>query len=222
MGNTLKCQKIETEEEIIHQNLTSMNINELPCETVYLEYKKTLLNPSDLTIDNNKYNQFTNALIGHKNYTEIQKDFFLNLPEYNVKILGPILVLLSLGNKTEKSNILTEYYIRYYLPEIADFVSDIIKVFTIYCIELFHDKLDKENADKLIEVYNTVRIKRLCDFILNNYYQVKTKYMNKNIKDEKIVHEFFELSLEQLNGDYMRNWLYDDYLKNKEFNCNES
>jgi hypothetical protein len=46
--------------------------------------------------------------------------------------------------------------------------------------------------------------------------------MNQSIKDEKIVHEFFELSLEQLNGDYMRNWLYDDYLKNKEFNCNES
>ena len=111
---------------------------------------------------------------------------------------------------------------KYYLPEITDFISDIIKVFTIYCIELFHDKLDRDNADKLIEVYNSVRIKRLSEFILNNYYQVKTKYMNQSIKDEKIVHEFFELSLEQLNGDYMRNWLYDDYLKNKEFNCNES
>ena len=222
MGNTLKCQKIETEEEIIHQNLTSMNINELPCESVYSEYKKTFLNYSDLTINKNKYDVFSSALIGHKNYTDIQKDFFLNLPDYNITILGPILVLLSLGNKTEKSNILTEYYMKYYLPEITDFISDIIKVFTIYCIELFHDKLDRDNADKLIEVYNSVRIKRLSEFILNNYYQVKTKYMNQSIKDEKIVHEFFELSLEQLNGDYMRNWLYDDYLKNKEFNCNES
>ena len=49
---------------------------------------------------------------------------------------------------------------------------------------------------------------RLSEFILNNYYQVKTKYMNQSIKDEKIVHEFFELSLEQLNGDYMMTGAY--------------
>ena len=39
------------------------------------------------------------------------------------------------------------------------------------------------------------------EFILNNYYQVKTKYMNQSIKDEKVVYEFFE----QLNGDFIQN-----------------
>ena len=73
MGNALDCQKIECEQETIDNILSSMNINEIPCKTAYEEYMKCINSQTKLTVEENKYINFTNALIGHKTYSEAQK-----------------------------------------------------------------------------------------------------------------------------------------------------
>ena len=225
MGNALDCQKIECEQETIQNILSSMNINEIPCKNAYEEYMKCVNSQTELTVDENKYLNYTNALIGHKTYRDAQKDFFKNLPDYKPKIIGPICVLLAQGSKEEKSKILSEHYNKYYSPEIKEYISDICKVQSQYCIDLFKNNLGKDAEDIFTEAYTNQRIMKLTDFILKNYFQVKTKYLNKNNfqtdtgNDELIASEFFDLSIGQLDGEYIRNWLYDEYLRNKNFNC---
>ena len=61
MGNALDCQKIECEQETIQNILSSMNINEIPCKNAYEEYMKCINSQTNLTVDENKYLNFTNA-----------------------------------------------------------------------------------------------------------------------------------------------------------------
>ena len=226
MGDALDCQKIECEQETIDNILSSMNINEIPCKTAYEEYMKCINSQTKLTVEENKYINFTNALIGHKTYSEAQKEFFKYLPDYKSKIIGPICILLAQGSKEEKSKLLCEHYNKYYSPEIKEYISDICKVQSQYCIDLFKNNLGKDAEDIFTEAYTNQRIMKLTDFILKNYFQVKTKYLNKNNgktdsgdNDKLISSEFFDLSIGQLDGEYIRNWLYDEYLRDKEFNC---
>jgi hypothetical protein len=38
-----------------------------------------------------------------------------------------------------------------------------------------------------------------------------------SVKSDKMLKEFFELSYSQLNGEFIRSWLYDEYLKDKPY-----
>ena len=39
----------------------------------------------------------------------------------------------------------------------------------------------------------------------------------ETMKNEKVLKEFFELTFSQLSGEFIRNWLYDEYLKDKPY-----
>ena len=43
------------------------------------------------------------------------------------------------------------------------------------------------------------------------------KSEEQTIAEEKVLKEFFELSFSQLNGEFIRNWLYDEYIKDKPY-----
>lgn len=68
-------------------------------------------------------------------------------------------------------------------------------------------KKPKEDLTDIFERYN----KSQCDPLRSNF-----TFENKKIDEgEKNLKEFFELSYNYLNGEYMRNWLYEDYIKEK-------
>ena len=43
------------------------------------------------------------------------------------------------------------------------------------------------------------------------------KSEEETMKNEKVLKEFFELTFSQLSGEFIRNWLYDEYLKDKPY-----
>jgi hypothetical protein len=71
--------------------------------------------------------------------------------------------------------------------------------------------IEHENGCDAYERYS----KSQCDLLMN-FNRSESKGRPEN-DDEKIVKEFIELSFNQLSGEYIRNWLYDDYLKEKSY-----
>ena len=229
MGNSLKCQNVENGEEIIHKILSTMNIKEIPCTRAYDEFNKCIdYNNKEDNIQINKslYTNYINALIGHNSYRDLQFKFFDSLQIREPKIIGVIVVLLSQGSKNEKSKLLTEIYNRYY-DNLKLVLNTVIDVFSSYCVTLFMEPLGKDSVSMLGEVYSEDRIQKLAEKIIGNFNGVQTKYFSKSVGNnndyskikkinELMLSEFFELSLDQLNGEYMRNWLYEEYLKDNQ------
>lgn len=235
MGSSLKCQNVENGEEIIHKILSTMNIKEIHCSRAYLEFNKCIdvtNKGGDLQINKSLYTNYINALIGHNSYRDLQFKFFDSLQIKDRKIIGVIVVLLSEGSKNEKSKLLTEIYNKYY-DNLKSMINTIIDVFSRYCVTLFRETLGKDSIKMLEEVYCEDRIQKLGEKIVGNFNGVQKKYFSKSVGsdngfskinelNELMNNEFFELSLDQLNGEYMRNWLYEEYLrdnqnKNKDF-----
>ncbi len=70
----------------------------------------------------------------------------------------------------------------------------------------------KKQRDEFQEIYERYN-KSQCDTLRSNF-----TFENKKIEDdEKIIKDFIELSFNNLNGEFMRNWLYEDYLKEKSY-----
>lgn len=225
MGNSMKCQNVENGDEIIHTIMSTMNIREVPCKRAYEEYKKCISKGENNKILVNKiaYSNYINALIGHNTYREVQTIFFEHLQNDNHMIIAAIIVLFSQGNKEEKGKLLTEIYNEFYIGDSKKMIMDIITINTSYCVELFKDNLGKDSYNMLTDIYNERSKDKLADLILVNYNGVEKKYFSKSMgsvdnkslkeKDDKMLTEFFNLSLEQLDGEYIRNWLSEEYLK---------
>ena len=225
MGNSMKCQNVENGEEIIHTIMSTMNLKEIPCKRAYEEYKKcvTKENNSKIKVDRNLYSNYVNAVIGHNAYREVQAIFFEHLQKDNHMIIAAIIILFSQGNKEEKGKMLTEIYNEFYSGDSKKMILDIITINTSYCVELFKENLGKESYNMLKDIYNEKSKEKLAELILDNYTGVEKKYFSKSMgsvdnkamkeKDDNMLREFFNLSLEQLDGEYIRNWLNEEYLK---------
>lgn len=227
MGNCLQCQKLGTDEEIINKILTTTEITNIPVEKVYGDFLKCIIEPKSHSVDPVKFDIFIKDLIGKKEYSEVQYDFLFNISEYTSKITGAILILLSKGENHIKGNYLLKHYDNLYNPDMKNFLYDVIKINSRYCLDLFSKNLDKENYKTLNDVYSEKRMRKLSKNIMGTYEQVKKKYngvlsksMDNIVKNTNINKEFFNLSQGLLDGQYIRSWLYDDYLKDEEYKCN--
>lgn len=67
------------------------------------------------------------------------------------------------------------------------------------------------NEDVTREKYMKMANERPISDLLNNNPD------DKSLKAEKVLKEFFELSFPQLSGEFIRNWLYDEYIKDKPY-----
>lgn len=70
----------------------------------------------------------------------------------------------------------------------------------------------KQAKEDIFEAYERYS-KNQCDPFYN-HFALESRKLNQ---EEKIVKEFIELSFNYFTGEYMRNWLYEDYLKEKTF-----
>ncbi len=70
-------------------------------------------------------------------------------------------------------------------------------------------KKPRDEFQEIFERYN----KSQCDSFRSNF-----TFENKKMDDdEKTIKEFIELTYNHLTGEFMRNWLYEDYLKEKSY-----
>ena len=86
----------------------------------------------------------------------------------------------------------------------------------------------------LNQVWCEKRKEKLLFFIYQNYESVKYKYQRRASKEEAfdeelpqitnetiniIVDEFIELTFMQLRGEFIRDWLYEDYMRESNRTC---
>jgi hypothetical protein len=70
----------------------------------------------------------------------------------------------------------------------------------------------KQAKEDIFEAYERYS-KNQCDPFYN-HFALESSKLNQ---EEKIVKEFIELSFNYFTGEYMRNWLYEDYMKEKTY-----
>lgn len=275
MGLMLTCQKVECEEEILQRILSTMILPEIDCKIAYAEFLKCI--DKDKNLNYFKFQNFIKVVIGNNIYKIAQKEFFDNLfrnGDKSIKVIGSIIIFFAKGSKTSKIELLKIHFTNYYQGlndnSIKEFVQDIIDANTDNCIVSFKNNLSIDLVRNMCDIYQKKRKRKLENFILNNYDNIKTKYyylksnneiileeegydednllnnsladMEENkknlkhgkvvtiekeedifkseeeyMKNEKVLKEFFELTFSQLSGEFIRNWLYDEYLKDKPY-----
>lgn len=248
----LTCQKVECEEEILQRILSTMFLTEIDCNIAYTEFIKCI--NKDGTLHYFKYQNYLHVIIGNNIYKAAQKEFFENLFRNSskaVRVIGTIIIFLSKGNKGTKIDLLKTHFNKYYQGlndnTIKEFVQDIINANTDNCIVSFKNNLSIELIRNMCDIYQKKRKRKLENYILDSYDDIKSKYYNtkktneislenkeltssllidndslfkseeQTIAEEKVLKEFFELSFSQLNGEFIRNWLYDEYIKDKPY-----
>lgn len=129
---------------------------------------------------------------------------------------------------------------------IQELINDIIDANTENCIAAFRGILSSEQIRSLGDYWKKSRRRKLMYHILVNFDSVKNKYLtneyyiSKNsaemdqtgeVEKEKdlprkshfseqntqIIKEFIELSFSHLKGEYIRGWLYEDFLKDRSY-----
>ena len=242
MGNNLDCHKIELEEETIENIFNEIPISKMPLEQIYKEFSDCIIQstPEDTTdkpysLDYFKYSNFILPKIDieENQYRINHLNYFDNLRRTESKIenLGTILIFLSQGSKENKIEDLIDLFSKCYLTisetNLKDYILNVIKVNSNILVYSFMSQLPKEGIMILNEVYDLSRQKRLADFIISNYDSLYHKYFkniqNPSTQDLDVNHEenknflkeFFELIFSMTEGVYIRNWLMDEYNKNK-------
>ena len=187
---------------------------------------------SFLTLDYFNFNTMLNLLI-YKDSNKckaIHQLYFDNLRkmENNVAIIGTMFIYLSKGVKEEKIELLTNLYTQCFNSihkEVFNaYVKGIINANTSVGVYSFGSALGNEGVKKMNDIFSEKRRRNLNDYIMNNYGSVYYKYYKKddvNVEygvdgnNAKIVKEFFELVYSMLEGEYIRNWLSEEYEKDK-------
>ena len=185
-----------------------------------------------LTLDYFNFNTMLNLLI-YKDSNKckaIHQLYFDNLRkmENSVAIIGTMFIYLSKGVKEEKIELLTNLYNQCFSTihrEVFNaYVKGIINANTSVGVYSFGSALGNEGVKKMNEIFAEKRRRNLNDYIMNNYGSVYNKYYKNedgNVEqgvdgnNGKIVKEFFELVYSMLEGEYMRNWLSEEYEKDK-------
>lgn len=195
MGNDVKCQLGESEEEIIERACYLIPFKEYDCYEVYNELKKAIIEnerPQDKASKNNikhiqknsisfnpeKIHKYLEEVINKENnpLKEIHMKYFESIltMENSVLIMSTILILISKGERDSKAKFLSELYQK--SNKLIDkdcfkyYIKDIIQANTTNCVEAFKELLDRnKNVYKLEIIYNETRKQKLCDYIMSNY-----------------------------------------------------
>lgn len=225
MGNNLQCHIGESEEEIIERIFSSIPFNDIQVQKVYSQYKDCLIineEGKEIELDYFKYSTMINKIINKENNKckLIHLDYFDMLRKIDQSILciGAILIYISKGTKEEKISLLNDHYANYsgdYTKEgILSFIKKIIKANTDICVNASDN--GKESSKKMKEVYDDYRKTKLANYIMLNYdLLISKKNQGKETLNKTLTNELFELIFPLLKGEFIRNWLSEEYEKDK-------
>lgn len=235
LNSTCGCEHVEAEEETLSRIMNSSKIAQMETSLVYQEFLKCL--KDDGQIDKEKYSKLIELISAESSY----KNFFLNylnkftknnLPSpkrTGAAKVGIILIYLSKGgNKIE--HLIKHFKKFYYESEnsitsemnkfdenIHDYIQDIIDLNTTDIIDGISFCLTYESESELWGIWTDKRKQIFLLSILKILFEVKKKHedTHEDIKSvvEKIQKDFLELTFCQLKGEYIRNFLYEEYLK---------
>jgi hypothetical protein len=283
MGNTCTCEKIETEEEMIGRIMTSLALKEIDSVSAYENFLKCIVNRE---LDFFSFQNYLNSIVGDNKYSKIQKTYFDNLRKLeggnyeNMKKIGIMIISLSKGYNTVKTNLLISHFNYFYLNQLFSnemdtikeeidsnrlifslrlFVSDVIECNTQHCLTTCREFMQYDGFKNVSNIWNIKRKRKLICNILQNIENIEMKFLknkeelekyqyssgdafksyksmnmtedsegeneNREVKplyvnaiyDIIITNEFIELTYPQLNGEYIRNYLYDEYMKERSF-----
>ena len=283
MGNTCTCEKIETEEEMIGRIMTSLALKEIDSVSAYENFLKCIVNRE---LDFFSFQNYLNSIVGDNKYSKIQKTYFDNLRKLeggnyeNMKKIGIMIISLSKGYNTVKTNLLISHFNYFYLNQLFSnemdtikeeidsnrlifslrlFVSDVIECNTQHCLTTCREFMQYDGFKNVSNIWNIKRKRKLVCNILQNIENIEMKFLknkeelekyqyssgdafksyksmnmtedsdceneNREVKplyvnaiyDIIITNEFIELTYPQLNGEYIRNYLYDEYMKERSF-----
>lgn len=227
MGNNLKCHMGESQEEIIERVFTMIPFSEVDVNDIYREFI-SCITPSvvkqEEELDYFKYTTMINRIINKEsnNCKLVHLDYFDNLRKIDnaILIIGTILIYISKGVKDEKIEILTKHYIKYNggikKESFKLFIMNLIDANTTFCINAYENS--NEGNKQLSEVYSEKRKKKLCEYIMMNSNLVEKKYdENSKVenKEKKMIKEILELNFCLLKGEFIRNWINEEYEKEK-------
>lgn len=225
MGNNLQCHIGESEEEIIERIFSSIPFNDIQVQEVYSQYNDCMITcegGKDIELDYFKYSTMINKIINKENNNckLIHLDYFDMLRKIDQCILciGAILIYISKGSKEEKISLLSDHYANYsgdYTKEgISSFIMKIIKANTDICVCASDN--GKESSKKMIEVYDDNRKTKLANYIMMNYdLLISKKNKGKPKLNRRLTNELFELIFPLLKGEFIRNWLSEEYEKDR-------
>ena len=220
MGNQQQCFCIkgETEEEIITRIIQSMRINEININTVYEDFLYCISNNE---LVENSFKLFILKIIGNDRYQNAQKDFFTNIylhykkDNKNIKVIGSFICYLAKGSVSEKVDILFKHLKRYYTDmELAvnELINEMIYVNTNIFEITLRNYIGPDGESNLKEIWKDTRISNLCNYFTNDFNNYKKE---KKLKNEDIFKRYIEIKFEELQGENIRNVMYEQFLKER-------
>jgi hypothetical protein len=235
MGGT--CAKMQDEEETINNIFSQMTLAEIDIAVAYEEYLKCM---KDGKLDYFIFPGYITSITGYNTYQELQSNFLENLRKdknANMKI-GCLVIYHSKGTPLDKIKILQKHFKTFYVGDFEEttkaYIRDIIEINTDHCYETFSKKIGDENMKTLSKIWTENRKKKLMKFIHQNYESTKFKYQKRGSKEDildidlppinhstqqLVVEEFIDLTYMQLTGEYIREWLYGDFMKEHDYKC---
>jgi hypothetical protein len=235
MGGT--CAKMQDEEETINNIFSQMTLAEIDSSVAYEEFVKCI---KDGKLDFFLFPSYISSITGYNNYQELQNNFLENLRKDNnaIRKIGSLVIYHSKGSPLDKVKILRKHFKTFYQGELEDmtkiYISDIIELNTDHCYETFSKKIGDENMKTLSKIWTAKRKSKLINFIHQNYESTKFKYLKRGSKDDildvdlpplneitnlTVIDEFIDLTYMQLTGEYIREWLYQDFMKEHDYKC---
>jgi hypothetical protein len=120
---------------------------------------------------------------------------------------------------------------------VKSFLHDFIYINTTLCYSSFRIHIGSDNMKHYADIWNEKRKDKLMYTMYQNYESVRHKYHRKKLSDEYVsgnlrtsasinteeatnndnivLKEFLDLVDTQLDGDFIREWLHEDYMREK-------
>lgn len=243
-SDVMHCRDTEIGDEMLDNMIKEIPLKDVPLKESFESYKSSLnwgnndYGKKTVYLDYSKFSEFLNPLIvkssnKYQNEQIMYFDDVRNL-ENGTEILGQLIILLSNGNKEEQIDYSCELYNTFHdtLEEssLHNTILGIVRSFSDVALESFASLLPNKEYIKLKQIYVPNKQRALADYIMSNYRFIAekknkgktpvgedSKKSNKKEKDEDkaLLKRFFELIYSHLNGSYIKNWLNDEYLKEK-------
>lgn len=237
MGGDYHCRDTEIGDEMLEEIINEIPIKDTPVSESFEQYKSCInqetTGSGDKRVDLD-YAKLCGLLFPREKskYRAQQMEYFDNVwrSDEGTQVLGELIILLSKGGKISHIKYSCELYELFYQNldknNLWKLVRGVVQSMSELALISFGTGLPTKENKKMSQMYSISRQKALTDYIMSNYdslfekeFKGKTpqpgelKMKNKNIKD--LLKRFYELIYSNLNGNYIRNWLSEEYLKEK-------
>lgn len=240
MGNDMHCRDTEIGDEMIDNMMKEIPLKDVPVSESYerfiscLKEEKNEYDLESFYLDYPKLCEFLFPIVsGDSNKHKMeQMEFFDNVRKIDQgnEVLGFLIILLSNGGKLSQIKYWCLLYEKFHKhlerSPLWKIIHGLVQSLSELALVSFGISLPSKENNKLSQVYSISRQKELTDYIMINYDSLyEKKFGNRTPVPEEIkmskndnknfLNRFFELIYSNLNGNYIRNWLSDEYLKEK-------